>query len=282
MAGLLDTHRQRAAREAILQSRARKAVTVIGRLKPGATPQQATEDLNAIASQLAKEYPKTDRGLSVRLIRPGLFGDDGEGIRGFLFGVTVLALLLLAAVSANLASPFAARTADRGRELAVRVALGSSRLRLVGQLLTEALVVSLVAGGRAAGRTPLLAALDRWQPPFGYGAQRLALSVDVDPRVYLAGLALTVVSALLFGMVRRGARGRQSAADDQERTGATHRARLPLRDVLLAAQIAICTLLVTASLVAVRGMTRALDGPTGSGRRARCWSPWTSPRGSAS
>ena len=90
-----------------LQNRDRRAVLVIGRLKPGVTPQQATADLNAIAAQLAKEYPKTDKAVSVRLIRPGLMGDDGEGIRRFLYSVNVLALLLLAAVCVNLASAFA-------------------------------------------------------------------------------------------------------------------------------------------------------------------------------
>src|SRR6185436_1087808 len=86
-----------------LQSRNGRAVLVIGRLKPGVTPEQATTDLSAITAQLAKEYPKTDKAVSVRLIRAGLMGDDGEGIRRFLFSVNVLALLLLAAVCVNVA-----------------------------------------------------------------------------------------------------------------------------------------------------------------------------------
>ena len=84
-------------------------MTVLGRLKPGVTPQQATENLSAIAAQLAKEYPKTDTGMPLRLVRPGLFADDGDVIRGFLYSVTGLALLVLVAACANLASLFAAR-----------------------------------------------------------------------------------------------------------------------------------------------------------------------------
>ncbi len=243
-----------------LQNRDGRAVLLIGRLKPGVTPQQATADLNAITAQLAKEYPQTDKAVSVRLIRPGLMGDDGEGIRRFLYSVNVLALLLLAAVCVNLASAFAARAADRSRELAMRVALGSSRLRLIRQLLTEALLITLI--GSAAGLTSarvLLAALNRWPASLGSGYQRLDL--DLDPRVYLAGLALTVASALLIGMVpaRQAWAGsplqmiKNGLADPARR-------RLSFRDVLLVAQIAICALLVTASLVAVRGMRRALDG----------------------
>ena len=243
-----------------LQSRDRRAVLVIGRLKPGVTPEQATADLNAITAQLAREYPETDKAVSVRLIRPGLMGDDGEGIRRFLYSVNVLALLLLAAVCVNLASAFAARAADRSRDLAVRVALGSSQLRLVQQLLTEALVITLM--GAAAGLTSarvLVAALNRWPASLGSGYERLDL--NLDPRAYLVGLALTVASALLIGMVpaRQAWAGsplqmiKNGLADPSAR-------RCSFRDVLLVAQIAICALLVAASLVAVRGMKRALDG----------------------
>jgi predicted permease len=243
-----------------LQSREGRAVLVIGRLKAGVTPQQATADLNAIAAQLAKEYPKTDKAVSVRLIRPGLMGDEGDGIRRFLYTVNVLALLLLAAVCANLASAFAARATDRGRELALRVALGSSRLRLVRQLLTEALAIAAIGGAAGlTGARVLLAALNRWPASWVSGHERLDL--DVDPRVYLAGLALTVASALLIGMVpaRQAWAGSPLQMIKNGRAGPAGR-RVSLRDVLLVAQIATCTLLVAASLVGVRGVLRALDG----------------------
>ena len=131
-----------------LQRRTGTSLTVVGRLKPGVTPEQAAENLSAIAAQLAKEYPKTDRGLPLRLIRPGLNADEGDLVRGFLYGVSALALLVLLAACANLASLFAARAADRSRELALRVALGASRWRLVRQLLTEAMVLSCWAAPR--------------------------------------------------------------------------------------------------------------------------------------
>lgn len=244
-----------------LHNRAYITVTVIGRLKPGVTPRQATGNLDAISAQLAKEYPDTDTGLPVRLIHPGLLGDDGEVIRGFLYSVTALALLVLAAACANLASLFAARVADRSRELALRVALGSSRRRLVRQLLTEALVVSLVGG--AAGLVCadlLLGVLSRW-----HRLQEAHLALNVDARLYLAGLALTVGSALLFGLIPARQVWRSSPVE-MMKSGSANLPRLgrfALRDLLLGAQIAICTLLVTASLVAVRGMLRALQAPLG-------------------
>jgi predicted permease len=243
-----------------LHTRTSPSVTVLGRLKPGVTPHQATENLDAIAAQLAKEYPETDSGLSLRLVRPGLFADNGDVIRGFLHGVTGLALLVLVAACANLASLFAARAADRSRELALRVALGASRWRLVRQLMTEAMVVSMLGG--AAGLVTaslLLGALNRWQSPYGQAA------VSVDARVYLAALTFTLVSALLFGMIP-ARQVWQSSPLQAMKGGAAEPIplhRFALRDLLLGAQIAICMLLVTASLVAVRGMVRMQHAPLG-------------------
>jgi predicted permease len=235
-------------------------VTVIGRLKPGVTVQQATEDLNAIAAQLAKEYPETDDGQSLRLIHPGLMGDAGDVIRDFLWSVSALALLVLAAACANLASLFAARAADRSRELALRVALGSSRRRLVRQLLTEALMLSLIGGAAGLlGAELLLGVLNRW---YRFGGP---LAVSLDARVYVAGLVFTLSSALLFGIVP-ARQAWQSSPLQSLKNGpseSTHVRRFALRDLLLGVQIAICTLLVTASLVAVRGLGRALHAPMG-------------------
>jgi predicted permease len=244
-----------------LHSRTSIAVTVIGRLKPGVTPKQATEDLNAIVAHLAKEYPETDEGVPLRLIRPGLIGDEGDVIRGFFYGVTVLALLVLAAACANLASLFVARTVDRSRELAIRIALGSSRERLVRQLLTEALMLSLMGGAAGFGIARLLfGLLNRWYPFVD-----AHLTVRVDARVYLAGLAFTLGSALLVGIAPARQAWQNSSLQNLKNgpMDASYFSRFTFRDLLLSVQIAICTLLVTASLVAARGMMRTMHIPLG-------------------
>jgi len=243
-----------------LQNRTSMTLTVFGRLKPGVGPQQAAENLSAIAAQLAKEYPQTDTGMPLRLVRPGLFADDGDVIRGFLYSVTGLALLVLVAACANLASLFAARASDRSRELALRVALGASHWRLVRQLMTEATVVSLIGGSAGlVTASLLLGMLNRWGSPFGH------LTVNVDARVYFVALILTLISALFFGIVP-ARQAWQSSPLQAMKSGPVDSMplrRFASRDLLLGAQIAICTLLVTASLIAVRGMVRMLHAPLG-------------------
>jgi predicted permease len=243
-----------------LQSRTSITVTVLGRLKPGVTPPQAAENLSAIAAQLAKEYPQTETGMPLRLVRPGLYADDGDVIRGFLYSVTGLALLVLVAACANLANLFAARAADRSRELALRVALGASRWRLVRQIMTESMVVSLLGGtaGLLIARL-LLGVMNRWDSPYGH------LAVNADARVYFVALTLTLISALFFGIVP-ALQAWQSSPLQAMKIGpvdAMPLRRFSPRDLLLGAQIAICMLLVTASLVAVRGMVRMLHAPLG-------------------
>jgi predicted permease len=246
-----------------LEDRTGRPLEVLGRLKPGVTPRQATENLSAIAAQLAKEYPRTDTGMPLRLVRPGLYGDNGDVIRGSLYSVTALALLVLVAACANLASLFAARASDRSRELALRVALGAGRWRLVRQLLTEAMLLSMLGG--AAGLLiagVLLGVLNRgsWgDTPYSH------VAVSVDAWVYLTSLILTLLSGLLFGIIpaRNVWQSSPLQAMKSGPVDSTPPRRLALRDLLLGAQIVICTLLITASLVAVRGMARMLHTPLG-------------------
>jgi predicted permease len=236
---------------------------VLGRLKPGVTPQQADEDLNAVAGQLAKQYPATDAGMGARLVKPGLIGDlFGDATRSFLFGILLLSFLVLLAACANLASIFAARAADRSRELAIRLAIGSSRWHILRQLLTEAVLISL-AGGivGTAFATVLLRLLTRWQP---FSDFPIHVTVTADIRVYGFALLLSLASGLLFGMLPARQVWRTDAARVIRGTAAPVLfRRFTLRDLLLGMQIALCTLLVTASLVALRGMQRSLRAPIG-------------------
>jgi predicted permease len=247
-----------------LDKRSAHFIWLVGHLRPGVTPGQATADLNTIAASLAKVYPKADAGLKFDLARPGLVGDYfGRPAQAFMAGMMLLAGLILLAACANLGSLFAARAADRSREIALRMALGSRRGRVVRQLLTEAILVSLVGGAAGLlGGMAILRWLSAWQP-----IPNIPINVPVNPdaSTYAVALGLALLSGLLFGMVpvRQVLR-----ADPYQiiRSGGTNVGglrRFTMRDLLLAGQIAICAVLVTASLVAVRGLERSLHSDFG-------------------
>jgi predicted permease len=247
-----------------LEERGNHSAWVVGHLKPGVTPASATADLNTIAASLAKAYPKSDDGLKFSLSHPGLAGNTlGGPTRAFMAGLMLLAGLILLATCANLGSLFAARAADRSREIAIRMALGSRRQLILRQLLTEALVVS-VAGGICgmAGAVGILRMLSVWRP-----IPNIPINVPVNPdiKTYLLALLLAIVSGLLFGMVpvRQVLRSDpwQIIRSGTSQTGGVR--RFTLRDVLLGLQIAICAVLVTSSLVAVRGLARSLESNYG-------------------
>src|SRR5215469_14661007 len=117
----------------------------IGHLKAGVSREQAVADLNSIGAYLEKTYPQEDGKTSFALARPGLIGDVlGPPIRAFLGGLMLLSSLIFLAACANLGSLFGARAADRAREIALRLALGATRTRILRQLLTEAILISIV------------------------------------------------------------------------------------------------------------------------------------------
>src|SRR5213080_2495967 len=238
-------------------------IWILGKLKPDVTPAQATDNLNAIASELARQNPDDD-GLCARLVKPGLMGDMfGDPARSFLAGIMLLAFLVLLAACANLASLFAARTADRSRELAIRLAIGSSRWQVLRQLVAEAVLLSVLGGALGTlFSTTLLNALTRWQP---FPEFPIHVAVSPDPKVFLVALLLSIASGVLWGLVPM----RQVWATDSAQVmksgggAAIVFRRFTLRDLLLGVQITLCTLLVTASFVALRGMQRSLHAPLG-------------------
>jgi predicted permease len=247
-----------------LKYRGNHSPWVLGRLKPGVTPAEATADLNAIGGWLAKTYPADDDGINFSLARPGLVGDMlGGPARAFMTGLMLLAGLILLAACANLGSLFAARAADRSKEIALRLSLGSRRRIIVRQLLTEAWLISLAGGVMGLGGGVLiLHLLSAWQP-----IPNVPMNVPVNPdaRTYAVALLLALGSGFLFGMVPVGQVLRSDPWQVMRSSGSgTLRIRrIGLRDVLLVVQIAICALLVTSSLVAVRGLVRSLHSNFG-------------------
>jgi predicted permease len=249
----------------LLEARGSRAAvfSVLGHLKAGVTPAQAAADLNSIGSYLENTYPKDDGHVNFGLARPSLYGNFlGPPVRAFVTGLMLLAGLILLAACANLGSLFAARAADRSREVALRLALGAKRSRILRTLFTEAVMISLVGGAFGLwGSVALLRVLAVWQPVSRFPA---VLPVSPDAYVYGVALVLALLSGVLFGMVpvRQVLRVDSYQIVKSGSTGTAGR-RITVRDVLLVAQIAICAVLVTSSLVAVRGLLRSLNSKFG-------------------
>ena len=248
----------------LLNQRANRWMSeLVGRLKPGVTPAQADADLDAIGSSLGKTYPDVEDPdlLMFKLQRPGLASAFGGAIKAFLAGLMLMAGLILLAACANLGSLFAARAADRSREVALRLALGARRTRILRQLLTEALLISLAGGAVGLwGSVVLLRAISAWRP---FPEFPMNLPLNPDANVYALALLLAVVSGFLFGIVpvRQVLRTDPYQVIKSASAGSTSAARggrLRLRDVLLVMQIAVCAVLVTSSIVAVRGLVRSM------------------------
>ena len=241
----------------------RGLLMAMGHLKAGVTPAQSTADLNSIGSYLEKAYPKDDVKMTFSLARPSLMGDEGgPPVQAFLAGLMLLAGLILLAACANLGSLFAARAADRSREVALRLALGSSRRRILRGLFSEASMISLAGGAIGLWMSvALLRWLSVWQP---FGNFPMQAPVTPDATVYGIALLLTLVSGFLFGAVPVGQVLRTNPYEIVK-AGSAGRVerRISAREILLAVQIALCALLVTSSMVAVRGLARAVHSNFG-------------------
>ena len=191
--------------------------------------------------------------MSFALASPSLWGAAaGPVVQAFLTALMLLAGLILLAACANLGGLFAARAADRSREVALRLALGAGRIRILQTLFTEALLISFVGGAVGLWVSVLLLdELSVWQPVPKYP---LRIAVSPDAHVYGVALLLTIASGFLVGavLVRQVLHTNPyEVVKSGSRT--TGERRTTARDLLLGLQIAICAVLVTSSVVAGRG-----------------------------
>ena len=231
---------------------------VVGRLKTNVSTPQAEADLNALAAEMARQYPDVNDGLHFKLAKPGLIGDMiGGPAKAFAFGVLSLAALVLLVACTNLASMFTARAMDRQREVAVRLAIGAGRGRVVRQVLTETLLLSLLGGAVGYLLASFLSqALSRWRAPMDFPVQ---FSVNPDWRVFLFALAGAILAGMLFGSAPAWRASRTDPNAALRGASATWgRSRLAFRDLLVVVQVALCFVLVSASFLSLRGLQQAL------------------------
>jgi predicted permease len=242
-----------------LESRQNQNTWSIVRIKDGVTQPQVQAELNTIAAGIQRQFPKEEEKLGYTVTRPGLMGDFiAPQARGFLLGVMLLAGIVLLAACANLGSLFAARTADRTREIAIRMAIGSSRWRIVRQVLLEAFVTSIFGGACACALAwTALNGLANWHPPTEYPFK---FHVMPQPSLILMALLISVSAGVLFGVMplRQIFKADPNDAIKSGSSQSSGGRRWALRDVLLAAQIALCCVTVTAAFVSLRGLSKAM------------------------
>jgi putative ABC transport system permease protein len=177
------------------QPRDNRFVSVVTRLKPGVSMTQAQTEMDTINERLAQNYGETNSGWAVRLVelRESLVGDLRTSLL-ILLGAVAFVLLI---ACANVANLLLARAIYRQKEIAVRTALGASRMRIVRQLLTESLLLSVVSGGigftLSLGLIRLLIAISPPDTP-------RVNEIGIDLRVFSVTLAVAVFAGLLFGL----------------------------------------------------------------------------------
>src|SRR6185369_7655999 len=229
-----------------LDNRNSKNFFAIGRLKNGVDSRQAEASLNLFAQQLAKEYPDSNEGQTVKIVPPGFILPDLRGaVVNFTWVLMAAVGLVLLVTCTNLAGLMLARATDRRKEIAIRLAMGANRLRLIRQLLTESVLLSFAGG--AAGLVLalwIIKVLIALKPPIDFP---LALDINVDWRVLLFSLGVSVAAGIIFGFAPALQATRPSlvrALKDTAAQGGAVKAKL--RSVLVVAQISISLVVLIA------------------------------------
>ena len=246
------------SRSVLVGNRTTRWLAMMGRLRPGASLEAANAELATAGERLARDFPDSNRGMGfvAEPIGAATYGVGARlgGIVGALF--TAVGLVLLIAC-VNVANLLLARSSTRRREIAVRLALGASRSRLVRQLLCESLLLSTAGGIAGLLLVPwinalLLALLPSTPLP-------LDLTPRLDPAIFLFGLGVSVLSGILFGLAPALQASRPDLAEALKESGSalSGGARPRLRRALVVSEVALALLLLVTTGLFVKSLSVA-------------------------
>ena len=236
-------------------------LNMIGRLKPGTTIKQSESALKTIASALEKEYPKQNDGrtISVSSMQDAALGIDSRS-QFLLIGTVMMSIvgfvLLIACV--NLANLLLGQAARRQKEMSIRAAMGASRGRMIRQMLTESIVLSL-AGGFAGIFIAKWGSALLWshRPPF---LPPDAISLSLDSRVLLFSLAISLITGVIFGAVpalRASTPNLMETLKIGGRGGSAARQQNIFRSALVTCEVALALVALVGAGLFVRSMRNA-------------------------
>ena len=249
------------------ENRGGQSFNVNGRLKPGVTIEQATAAMNTYARQLAEAYPRTNANIIVGMVPAANKTQPGITLLGYIPIVASLMMgivgLVLLIACANVANLLLARASARRREIAIRLALGATRGRLVRQLLTESVLLSILGGGLGLllaqwfnGLVPLA------NPQLDFATIDFSYDLALDRRVLAFTLVVSVLTGIIFGLLP----ALQASRPDLVTTlkgeapplGSSMR-RFSLRNLLVVGQVALSLLLLISAGLFVKSMRNAQE-----------------------
>ena len=233
-----------------LQPAARNSgfLDVFARLKPGVNESEAKAELATVARRIAANHPETEKGWSANLMRvQQYFVEESNTKTALVFLQATVAFVLLIAC-ANVINLLLARNSVREREFAIRSALGAGRFRLVRQLLTECLTLTLVAGSLGLlltfwGLRAVRAGLN-----WSQGAAQLADSLSIDSSVLVFTFLISVAASMTFGLapaIQLSRRDSGARLKESSRTTTAGRSRHRLQKLLVISELALSVILLT-------------------------------------
>ena len=244
-------------------------IQLLGRMRPGIGQKQAQAEMAVMARQFGQAHPERDKTVAVTLQRATYFGNtEDPQFQATVAGLMVVVGLVLLVACANLANMLFARSTLRAKEISVRLALGASRGRLIRQMLTESILLSLMGGVAGllfslwAGKLLWLAIAPLLQLIFWSDAP-LAIPTGPDMPIFGYTILLSLVSGVLFGLYPALQNSKRDLTTALKDGGSRSLTRFRLRGVLVGGQVAVSMLLLIVAGLFMRGMLRSQTADPG-------------------